>query len=436
MIERRALLKGGATLAALVGLSKAYAVGRAARASVGLVPDPKGLLDLPAGFSYDLVSVAGRPMASGLFVPGKFDGMAAFAGDGGRTVLIRNHELHPDSDKGSWASGDAPAGLPLFDPKAVGGTTTVVLGIDGVTVEQEFISLAGTDRNCCGGPTPWGSWLSCEEPKRSRDVKIADGHGWVFEVPATARAAVEPVPLKAMGRFNHEAAAVDPATGVVYLSEDREDGLFYRFVPTVPGRLAAGGRLQACVVDGLTTTANRNGDWAAGTGKPVRWIDLSDVESPADDLRLRGADAGAATFVRGEGLAMAADHSVFLSCTSGGANQQGQIFRYQPTGKDQGKLTLFIEPGDGNIIDFPDNLTIAPWGGLVVCEDGSADNFLRFVTPDGAVQTLARNAHPDRSEFAGACFSPNGKILYVNIQDPGHTYAIQGPWATFGAATT
>ena len=133
---------------------------------------------------------------------------------------------------------------------------------------------------------------------------------------------------------------------------------------------------------------------------------------------------------------MAADHSVFLSCTSGGANQQGQIFRYQPTGKDQGKLTLFIEPGDGNIIDFPDNLTIAPWGGLVVCEDGSADNFLRFVTPDGAVQTLARNAHPDRSEFAGACFSPNGKILYVNIQDPGHTYAIQGPWATFGAATT
>ncbi len=433
MIDRRNLLAGGATIAALVGLTKAYAARDTAATPNTLLPDPKGQLDLPPGFSCVLISTAGQAMTNGQPIPGRFDGMAAFAGAGGRTVLIRNHELWPESTEGSFLSGKAPAGLPLFNPAGIGGTTTLVLAGDGVTVEQEFISLAGTVRSCCGGPTPWGSWLSCEEPRRGASPTVVDGHGWVFEVPSTARAAVQPVPLKAMGRFNHEAAAVDTRSGVVYLSEDREDGLFYRFIPKVPGKLSAGGQLQACAVKGLTTSANRDGAWATGQSLPVQWINLDDPESPNDDLRQRGVALGATVFVRGEGLAMTANNSVFLSCTEGGANAKGQIFHYTPGAGNSGTLKLFLQPDDVAVLDMPDNMVVAPWGALVICEDGGADNFLRLVTKDGRILTLARNAHPNRMEFAGACFSPDGATLYVNVQTPGFTYAIRGPWSEFSS---
>src|SRR3546814_2570640 len=107
-------------------------------------------------------------------------------------------------------------------------------------VKSEHLSLAGTAINCAGGVTPWGSWLSCEEAFLDSDKP----HGYVFEVPASARGMVDPLPLKALGRFRHEAAAVDPRTGIVYLTEDRDDGLFYRLLPERKGRLAAGGRFQ------------------------------------------------------------------------------------------------------------------------------------------------------------------------------------------------
>ena len=431
MIDRRKLLVGGATVAALAGLSKVYAARETARVSNNLVPDPKGQLDLPPGFSAKLISTAGKPMTNGQPIPGRFDGMAAFAADAGRTVLIRNHELWPESTEGSFLSGKAPPGLPLFSTEGIGGTTTLVLAADGVTVEQEFFSLAGTVRNCCGGPTPWGSWLSCEEARRGRSAKLEEGHGWVFEVPSSATGPVVPVPLKAMGRFNHEAAAVDRRTGIVYMTEDLADGLFYRFIPSVPGKLSVGGQLQACAVKGLSTSANRDATWATGRSLPVQWIDLDDPDSPDDDLRQRGATKGATVFVRGEGLAMAADNSVFLSCTEGGANAKGQIFHYTPGRGNAGTLKLFLQPDDIGVLDMPDNMVVAPWGALVVCEDGDADNFLRLVTKDGRILTLARNAHPDRKEFAGACFSPDGKTLYVNVQTPGFTYAIRGPWASF-----
>lgn len=395
-----------------------------------LVPDPAGLLDLPPGFSYKVISKLGDTMSDGLKVPDAADGMGCIDLGNGKLALVRNHELMPDKDGG----GMIAEGFDRIDGKMVmpGGTTTIVLDAKTLEVEQEYRSLAGTVRNCAGGTTPWGTWLTCEEAVFSAGERNEKDHGWVFEVPADAGKLVNPEPLKAMGRFNHEAACVDPETGIVYLTEDRGDSLLYRFIPKVPGKLAEGGQLQAlALVNGITDSRNHDGvTMTTGDMHEVRWIDLDNVEAPEDDLRKRGAAQGGLLFARGEGIHMG-DGELYFACTSGGAAKFGQIFKLVPgRGKRSDGLSLFFESISGDQFNYGDNLVVQDNGHLIVCEDQygeTVDNYLRGITPEGKAYPFAHLKI--QTEPAGACFSPDGKVLFVNAYSPTRTLAITGPWA-------
>jgi secreted PhoX family phosphatase len=401
-----------------------------------LAPDPQGLLDLPEGFSYRVLSRLGDQMDDGGTVPDRADGMGCFDLGNGEIALVRNHELQPRHDAGGPIAKGFGKRNGAFVP---GGTTTIVLDARTLAVKRQFRSLGGTIRNCSGGVTPWGSWLTCEEAPTGPGQLYGEGlerdHGWVFEVPASARGLVDPVPLTAMGRFNHEAAAVDPATGIVYMTEDRDDGVLYRFLPKTPGKLANGGRLQAMAIDDLPDSRN----WATSLMVPhkpfaVSWIDLDEPEAPKDDLRIRAAAKGATLIARGEGLHMGVNRGVsevFACCTSGGAKQLGQILKLTPglAGKPD-TIELFFESESTDQFNFGDNLTVAPSGHLIVCEDQYTEvqqNHIRGITPDGRAYTLA--LLKAQTELAGGCFSPDGKWLFVNVYGPTATLAITGPWA-------
>ncbi len=447
--NRREFLRtaGWASLA-LLGLP------RRARATNELRPDPDRLLALAPGFSYRVLSRTGDPMSDGLLTPGGPDGTGAFRGPNGRLILVRNHE------QGAYPRGASPYGGDdferldhialdrVFDPGTgrrpmLGGTTTLVYDPAQGVLEASWLSLAGTIRNCAGGVTPWGSWLTCEEYPGNAGGELGRDHGWVFEVPASAEPSLtKAVPLAAMGRFNHEAAAVDPASGAVYLTEDRGDSLFYRFLPETPGKLERGGKLQALRLrEAPADTRNWKDSprFPAGRAFAADWVTLDGVDAPLDDLRLRGhKEKRAALFARGEGI-WASSSGVFFTATMGGAAMRGQIFRYVPSEREgqtgesarPGTLELFLESGADGSPNYPDNITIAPWGDLFVCEDSSdrPDGLVR-VAPNGDTATIARNLYND-SELTGACFAPDGKTLFVNVQSPGVTLAITGPFRDY-----
>lgn len=456
MLTRRTFLVGTASAGALLALRRVMS-GAVENGSSGeinpfgpLIPDPQKRLDLPAGFSYRIISRTGDTMDDGLLVPGAHDGMAAFATGPDRVTLICNHELNfNQASLGAFGSDGSRleriARDRFFDPGnrfvSLGGTTTLIYNRKTKNVERHFLSLAGTDRNCAGGPTPWGSWLSCEEyVERANDVHAKD-HGWVFEVPASATGPVDPVPLKALGRFNHEAVAVDPRSRIIYLTEDRRDSLLYRFLPDPPGQ-ARNGRLQALAIRDQSKADTRNWSgtpvFATGESLPVEWIDLQDTHAPDDDLRLRGHEKGAAIFAQGEGMWFGND-SVYFACTSGGRIRAGQIYRYQPSVKEgqpaekntPGQLELFVESRDPRRLQNCDNVTVTPWGDLLVCEDAPEACSLVGITPSGDLYHFAENAWSE-SELAGACFDPAGQTLFVNLQQPGLTLAIDGPFPRRG----
>ena len=409
-----------------------------------LVPDPNGILDLPIDFSYQVISKMGDIMNDQLTVPDRADGMGCFAVDNDRVALVRNHEISPGNKLTSQIPTPQPTPMaPVYDTDnsglpLPGGTSNLVFNLKTNQLEYQCMSLLGTIRNCSGGTTPWGSWLTCEESVATASDHISQDHGYIFEVPSQARSLVEPVPLKAMGRFNHEAACVDPRTGIVYLTEDRSDSLFYRFIPKQTGQLDAGGTLQALAIKNHPQFDTRN--WRQSTmdiGKPytAEWINLTHVDSPDDDLRQRGYAKGAALFARGEGIYFG-DNEMYFCCTSGGAQKLGQIMRYVPTGDQDhaDTLTLFVESPDKATFNYGDNITVLPNGDLLVCEDQYSDvvnNHLKGVTPNGEIYNFAKVRW--QTEPAGACFSPDGSVLFVNLYSPATTLAITGPWDKLNA---
>jgi secreted PhoX family phosphatase len=418
MLTRRSLLGG-----ALAALPLSVLWRRTSRAAAGfgpLRPDPAGILELPEGFSYrilEAVRVDGQRqrMTDGYLVPGAPDGMACVAGPDDTLILLRNHELGTGGDGPYHATHPAPP--EAYDPAALGGVTRVV--VDASTYERisSNLVLAGTIRNCAGGLYP-GGWLSCEET-------VNPGHGYVFECPASASGVAMPQRIVGYGRFNHEAAAVDPDTQICYLTEDEGSSCFYRFKPTSPASRHVG-TLQALRVVGADRLNTSTG-MTVGAPVAVAWVNIDNPEPTGlqPTCRAQGQDRGAAIVVRGEGLWIH-EGAVYFVSTTGGPVAGGQIFRLDPDG-DGGTLTLLAQSTNREELDMPDNLTVAPWGDVYLAEDGSGEQYLRILHGDGSISDFARNARSS-GELAGVCFSPDGNALFVNMQSDGLTLVVTGPF--------
>jgi len=277
--------------------------------------------------------------------------------------------------------------------------------------------LTGTLRNCSGGASPWG-WLSCEE-------SVEPGHGYVFRCRTDASRVAPAERIVGYGRFLHEAACVEPTTLTAYMTEDRTDGCVYRYRPRDLARPHSSGKLQALRVANVPRfDASRDLDH--GIKLKADWVDIPNPDPKDDSVRSQAAEAGAARFYRGEGMVLS-DGAVYVCCTSGGRQGYGQIFKLtlgRAGAPDE--LQLFAESPGPSVLDMPDNICMAPWGDLLVAEDGSGEQFVRGITPQGKVYDLARNAKSS-GEFAGICVSPDGNAVFVNMQLDGLTVAITGP---------
>ncbi|MGW2327854.1 alkaline phosphatase PhoX [Streptomyces sp. NPDC001700] len=413
-----------------------------------LVPDPDGLLDLPKGFRYRVLSRSGDPLPSGEGeVPSNCDGMAAFpgrsgGGRGSRTHLVRNHENRKD------AAIRVPAVKGLtYDPMGMGGCTALALD-SANRVLSEQVAIAGTAVNCAGGPTPWHTWLTCEETEDKAGTNgYTKDHGFIFEVDPYDPRRTGAVPLTAMGRFQHEAIAVDPRSGVVYETEDafeRPFGLFYRFLPRKPlggtGSLRAGGKLQALRVPGVADLSTIQ---EPGTSfGDIEWVTVPDPLAAETPIRFQDFGPGGITHAQKlEGCYWGGSSVYFVSsfaksADGSAADHFGQIWRYDP---QRHRLTLVIVFGPDTDVQLPgespDNITLAPSGGLMVCEDGEGAQHVYGLTRRGEVYPMARGRQnigsedePEWGEFAGVTFAPDRRTMYVNCYTPGTTFAITGPW--------
>lgn len=450
--------------AGAAAMTRRLSTARVAKASGLVKAGPE--LALPPGFSYHTFGAFGSAMGDGFITPPIHDGMACFDMGNGRLRIVRNHELGDGND--------IPAGTVIGDPataydrKAPGGTVTLEVDATTGKLIKDWVSLNGTDTNCAGVKTPWGTWLTCEETTVGEGSGYKKPHGYVFEVDPRNNSAVRTRPFKGMGRFLHEAGSVDPATGVIYLTEDEGPDGFYRFVPERKGGMRRG-TLQMLRVKKKARYNTITGQ-TVGAALTCDWVDIDDPDPKdaadnASAVYKQGRAKGGAKFLGGEGCTQRGDAVVFGS-SEGGEIGRGQIWQYTPRrdrGKkdEEGELVLLFESTSLKELDGPDNICTSPGGAIVIAEDGNkTSNFVRALLPDGTMINLAQNlvavqqhyieasgklydpTVPDDGasagdgvgfgEFAGPCFSPDGKWLFVNIQVPGITCAITGDWASVG----
>jgi secreted PhoX family phosphatase len=483
-VSRRGFLAGSASVVAVLAAFQARPAAGVARAS-RFVPGPYGplrpaadletgliLMYLPEGFEYRSYSWAGDAMGDGAPAPDAHDGMGVVAASGKGedldVTLVRNHErgfASPILARGRYDTATPPG--QTFAPG--GGTTT--LRFRGRRWVSAQPSLGGTIYNCAGGATPWGTWLSCEETVIDLTARGGRRHGYVFEVRPDA-AATTAKPILGMGRMLHEAVAIDPATGIAYLTEDEAwNSGFYRYVPgesrVGPGSYEAGGKLQAARVAGRPHADLRAP--TVGDVHGVEWVDIAEADAdpgktPADlkavPVRASGPflqawAQGGLVMSRGEGICHHGG-KLYLVDTEAGTGSDGPghgdgaVWEYDP--REQTLTAIFVADSQ-QVGDNIDNITASPRGGLLLCENGEGitDEYgegtrLIGLTADGDSYAFAKNGidltledtvaagkrifadYYRTSEWAGACFDPAGEVLFVNIQVPGITFAIWGPW--------
>ncbi|MGW2413413.1 alkaline phosphatase PhoX [Streptomyces tubercidicus] len=419
-----------------------------------LIADPDGILALPAGFSYRIITRTGvTKLDSGESTPSNHDGTGTFEGHRDTTLLVNNHEL-----KGPRADWPHPVPLAdglVYDPAASGGCTVVEVAKDGSPV-GEWVGIAGTSTNCAGGTTPWGTWLTGEETEdKAGEHGMTKDHGYVFEVdPYDRRAGHDPQPLKALGRYAHEAVVVDPKRGHLYLTEDAgtPNGLFYRWTPPHGFRHGRGqlrslagdaGVLEAfkCFDSGGRFVDDLSRATKPGTVYGVDWVEVPDRDARKVSVRKQFKDGEITRARKLEGLWWADGGAYVVSSFArdeSPVQHDGQVWFYDPRRRT---LTLKVllgvnkEPSKDGALDGPDNITVSPYGGLIIAEDGEGVQHLFGATDDGRTYPIARNDlnigtadEPQFSEFTGPVFSPDGRTLFANIQEPGIMLAITGPW--------
>jgi hypothetical protein len=382
-MERRTVLRAavvGAGTAAFSGAlwqSAFAAVAQPGPSPYGelLAPDGNGVA-LPAGFASRVIARSSQfvPGTSYLWHPAP-DGGACFP-DGAGWIYVSNSEV------------------PL-----IGGASAVRFRADG-SIASAYSILSGTNLNCAGGATPWGTWLSCEEFPL----------GAVYETdPYGVRGAAS---RSRMGRFTHEAAACDPDRRVVYLTEDESDGRFYRFVPDVWGNLDTG-QLQVLV-------------GSADSG-PVTWARIPDRDGFPVPTRYQVRNAK--RFNGGEGCHYANGICHF---TTKGDNR---VWAYDAVNQrlDIAYDDSLVPPGTATLTGV-DNITGTAGGDLYIAEDGG-NLEINIITPAGVVAPFMRLSGHEQSEITGPAFSPDGSRLYFSSQRGttgdelnGVTFEVRGPF--------
>ncbi|MCE2744376.1 MAG: PhoX family protein [Burkholderiales bacterium] len=353
-------------------------------------PDANGVRTA-AGFSTRVVAISNLPPAPGATPWHIFnDGGGVVPREDGGWIYCSNSEVPGVGTLGFQVPQLAPLTNPIesFVP-GLGGASALVFGPDG-TIEDSYRILQNTTFNCAGVITPWKTWLSCEE--------IPTGLVWECD-PFGIQAAR---PLPALGMFSHEAVAIDSERRVFYMTEDMPDGRFYRWVPTTGDWPA--GAARANMNQGLLQVLKVEGDIANALNGPVRysWVNAANPNAPQTENRLPET----AVFDGGEGVWYQNDRVFFA--TKG----DDRLWMLNTTAQTiEVVYDMATATAPNNILSGVDNITMTPFGEVLVAEDGG-DMQVVVVYPDGVLVPPLQIVGQDQSEIAGIAFSPNGKRMY------------------------